>query len=84
MSQELHDMAMSATGSTMDKKARQRYFVAILTLLPLLREEGCTPEELELLTLPECATLRTMVITNVRSRIKNASTHVQGMLSLGA
>ena len=81
---ELHHLSLAALGSDLDMDARRRYFRASLQLLRLLRDDGCTPAEFELLVSEKSAALRAKLVGDVRLLTNSAiSAYAEGTLSFG-
>jgi hypothetical protein len=84
MTLELEHLRLVALGSDLDKETKIRYFRASLQLLRLLRDEGCTPQEFEMLVSGQCAALRGKLVNDVRTQmIAAVSAHADGALSAG-
>lgn len=60
--------------NVLTKMEHERKKCADDLLLYTLHEEGWRSEHVELFVSSECSTLRTMVLTNLRSRLENAKT----------
>ncbi len=84
MTLELHHLSLVALGSDLAKETKIRYFRASLQLLRHLRDEGCTPEEFEMLVSVHCAEMRRKLVVDVRTQMSAAvSAHAEGALSQG-